>query len=183
MKKFIFLLLILLAASAADAQQSQAAPKPCALSLNEAPSFFGLKLQMSPAEVKSASGKKLKVKVKREGTFFQNFIDKKPPVFLPNVRALYLRFFERKLYQIEIFYDETIRETAQIHSPDAFVNRLTANFNLPPAAAWTAKDERFYELTCDGFSLAADNVLNPRVQLTDEAARARFEAAQKEKKK
>ncbi len=180
MRKIIFLLLILCAPRAAFAQRET---KICALTLRDAPAFFGLRLQMSPAEVKTVFGKSLKLKIKREGTFFQNFIDKKPPAFLPGVRALYLRFFDGKLYQIEIFYDRANRETAQINSPTDLVNRLSANFNLPGIAAWTAKDARFYKLTCDGFSLAADNVLNARVELTDEAARALFEDAQKRKKK
>lgn len=150
--------------------------------MRDAPAFFGLRLQMSPFEVKTVFGKSLKLKVKREGTFFQNFVDKKPPAFLPNVRALYLRFFDGKLYQIEIFYDEANRETARINPPTDMVNRLSANFNLPEIG-WETKDARFYKLTCGGFSLAADDVLNARVELTDEAASALFEDAKKRKKK
>lgn len=178
MRKIIFLLLILCAPRAAFAQRET---KICALTLRDAPAFFGLRLEMSPAEVKSVFGKSLKLKVKREGTFFQNFIDKKPPAFLPGVRALYLRFFDGKLYQIEIFYDKANRETAQINPPTDLVNRLSADFNLPEIS-WETKDARFYKLTCDGFLLAVDNVLNARVELTDEAARALFEDAQKRKK-
>lgn len=133
---------------------------------------------MSPAEVKTIFGRKLKLKVKREGTFFQNFTDKPPPVFLNGVRALYLRFFDRKLYQIEVFYaNETAeRETAAPSEAKAaeFAARLSASLNLPESSVWTNKFGE-YELKCAGFSIAADRVLNPRVELTDDAARAVFQ--------
>ena len=180
MKKY--LLLLSLSISLVSPCAAQDAEK-CALTLSGAPTIFGLQLQMTPAEVKTVFGKNLKLKVKREGTFFQNFIGKKPPAFLPDVRALYLRFFDGRLYQIEIFYDAAKPETAQIEAPTAFVKRMAANLNLPAAAFQTAKDKRFYKLNCDGFSLAADDVLNPRVELTDDAARALFEESQKRDKK
>lgn len=108
---------------------------------------------------------------------FQNFIDKPPPAFLPNVRALYLRFFDRKLYQIEIFYeDRNEQQTAA-----QFVDVLSKDFNLPQQL-WANKYEK-YKLNCNGFSLVADKVLNPHVELTDEATRARFEEDQKSKKR
>lgn len=181
-RKYLFLISLPLSLTTICAAQQNDARKICALTLTDAPAFFGLKLEMTPIEVKNVFGKSLKLKVKREGTFFQNFIDKKPPAFLPNVRALYLRFFDRKLYQIEIFYNEMKQESAQIQAPTELVNRLSANLHLPEIAAWTAKDERFYKLNCAGFSLAADVVLNPRIELTDDAERARFEAARKSKK-
>ena len=184
MKKFVLLLLIFFAALSSHAQQQQET-KICALTLSESPSIFGLKLQMSPAEVKTIFGKNLKLKVKRKGTFFQNFIDKQPPAFLPGVRALYLRFFDRRLYQIEVFYEnENKRETAQLTEKETteFISRLSANLNLPEITAWKTKDKIYYKLTCDGFSLAADTILNPHVELTNDAARALFEESQKTKK-
>lgn len=176
MKKYLFLFLIVTLIVPCAAQNGI-----CDLTPNDAPTVFGLRLQMTPAQVKTVFGKKLKLNVKRKGTFFQNFIDKPPPAFLTGVRALYLRFFDRKLYQIEVFYQNEIeRESAapsEIKTTE-FVNQLSANFNLPGIAAWDTKDKRYYKLTCDGFSLAADRVLNPHVELTDEAGRARFEEFQ-----
>ncbi len=132
---------------------------------------------MSPPEARAVFGGKLKIKVKKEGTFFQNYIEQNPPPFLAGVRALYLRFFDGKLYQIEIFYQtqnpkQTLAE---------FTERLSAQLNLP-SNLWTTQFNKA-ALACSEFSLAADNVLNPRVELTDEAIRARFEAAQEGKKK
>ncbi len=172
MKKLLFLLLFLiLGVPRASAQET------CDLPISAAPTFFGLRLEMTPAQVKSVFGKSLKLKIKREGTFFQNFIDKPPPAFLPDVRALYLRFFERKLYQIEIFYeDRNEQQTAA-----QFVDVLSKDFNLPQQL-WANKYEK-YKLNCNGFSLVADKVLNPHVELTDEATRARFEEDQKSKKR
>lgn len=173
MKKYTILFLIVFSAASSVAAQ----PKTCDLTLREAPSLVGLRLEMSPAQVKTVFGKSLKLNVKREGTFFQNFVDKPPPAFLPNVSALYLRFFDRKLFQIEVFYKlGTERETAAPSEKETgdFVNRLSADLNLPPEA-WASDDKRFYKLTCAGFSLAADRVLNPHVELTDEAARDAFQ--------
>ncbi len=154
-----------------------AAQETCGLRLTDSPTFFGLRLEMTPAQVKSVFGKSLKLKVKREGTFFQNFIKKPPPAFLPNVRALYLRFFDRKLYQIEVFYESKIEK----QTLEEFVNDLSANLNLPKNLWETVNGKS--KLDCAGFSLVADNVLNPRTELTDEAARLRFEESQKQKNK
>ncbi len=144
----------------------------CDSAISDAPTLLGLRLGMSPQETRDVFGGNLKIKVKKEGTFFQNYIEKKPPPFLPNVRALYLRFFERKLYQIEIFYAlQTKRQTLE-----EFTAGLSNKYNLSPDL-W-AKKYGTAEINCTAFSLVADNVLNPRIQLTDESIRARFEASQ-----
>lgn len=159
-----------------------AAREICDLRLNDAPTFFGLQLGMTPTEVKSVFGKSLKLKIRKEGSFFQNFIKKTPPAFLPDVRALYLRFFDYKLYQIEIFYEGENR-TAGYDKPGLaeFVRILSANKNLPDAFRENKKAQ--LELNCAEFSLVADNVLNPRIELTDEATRARFEESERRKKR
>ena len=144
----------------------------CDSAITDAPSLLGLRLGMSPQEARNVFGGKLKIKVKKEGTFFQNYIEKKPPPFLPNVRALYLRFYERKLYQIEIFYaPQSERRTLE-----EFTAELSNKYNLPPDL-WAQKYGTA-EINCTAFSLVADNVLNPRIQLTDEPIRTRFEASQ-----
>lgn len=164
--KTAFLIIIFFFSSAS------AQPPDCRFTVADAPNFLGLRLGMSPKEAKSVFGGKLKIKVKREGTFFQNYIDKEPPSFLPNVRALYLRFFDAKLYQIEIFYKP--QPTKQTLTE--FISRLDTRLNLPPDL-WVNEYGQA-ALNCDGFSLVADNVLNPRVELTDEILRARFQASQ-----
>lgn len=162
----LFLLLFFIAPCAAQ--------EKCDLRLKDAPQFFGFSLAMSPKQAQAVLGKKLKVKIKREGSFFQNFIDKPPPDFLRGVRAIYLRFFERRLYQIEVFYQ---RE----QNLDEFVSDLSVKSNLP-RNLWTTENGKA-QLDCEEFSIVADNVLNPRVELTDEISRALFEAKQKSKDK
>ena len=70
--------------------------------------LLNLQLGMSVEEVSNKLGKNLGIKTKKQSDyrFFQNYINKKPPQNLIGVRTIYLRFFEKKLYQAEIFYDE-----------------------------------------------------------------------------
>lgn len=177
MKKFLFLLFLLPSLFAPCAAQEQ-----CGLTSNEAPNFFGLRLNMTPAEVKGVFGKSLKLKIRKQGVFFQNFIRKPPPAFLPGVRALYLRFFDYKLFQIEIFYAAPNNKAGtERRTLNKFIRNLSAEKNLP--AAFRENENGALELKCAGFSLVADNVLNPRTELTDEATRARFEEFELRKKR
>ena len=143
----------------------------CDLNLSDAPALRGFRLGMSPAEARAVSGGKLKIKIKREGSFFGYFIEDRPPTFLSDVRALYLRFFGGKLFQIEIFYEPTAAQTLE-----EFIAQTSSQTNLAPDL-WTRERDRAI-VTCAGFSIVADNVLNPRVELTDDAARVLFDAAQ-----
>lgn len=169
MKVIYILLLTLFFAFACAAQDA------CQLEIENAPVLSGLKLGMSPADARNVFGKDLKIKNKRSGeyTFFQNFIEKNAPNSLTNVRALYLRFFEGALYQIEIFYEEE----SGVQTLEEFINQQSAKLNLP-LAAWRIK-YGIAEMTCGTFSLAADKFLNPRLELTDETARARVLAKRK----
>jgi hypothetical protein len=144
----------------------------CRLTLNEAPALRGLRLGMSPDEVRNLSGGKLKIKIKREGSFFGYFIEEHPPEFFNDVRALYLRFFDSKLFQIEIFYELS----ASVRSLDDFTAQISSQTNLLPVF-WKREHNRAVIL-CDGFSLVADNLLNPHIELTDEKTRVLFDAVQ-----
>src|SRR5690349_1786721 len=70
--------------------------------------FLNLQLGMNVAEVNQRFGRVVQIKIKNNDDyrFFQNYIDRRPPNNLSGVRAFYLRFFEKKLYQIEVFYEE-----------------------------------------------------------------------------
>lgn len=153
--------------------------KACQLELKDAPALLNLKLGTTTVEARGLFGKTLKIKNKRSGeyTFFQNYIEKAPPALLPNVRALYLRFFDGRLYQIEIFYAD---EDAALTLED-FVNRKSSELNLPAPGAWQI-EYNFARLDCAGFSVAADRILNSRLELTDEAARAAVETEREKKK-
>jgi hypothetical protein len=144
------------------------------------PRLLNLYLGMSPEEVQASLGrsKDVKIKIKKKGdrTFFQNFITKRPPQSLNGVRALYLRFFEGRLYQIEIFYEE--RNDAK--TLDEFVALLSAQLNFS-ALSWQI-EKGMARINCGGFSLVADKILNPHVEITDEAIRAKVEELRKQKK-
>jgi hypothetical protein len=168
---FAFLLILFFAFCAA----AQADSPVCALT--SAPRLQGLSLGMSPAEVQGVFGKDLKVKVKNSGerTFFQNYIGKAAPATLAGVRALYLRFLDGRLYQIEIFYEER----AAVPTLEAFTAELSAQMKFPAGVNWQfAKNKAV--LDCGAFTIVADKPLNPRAALTDVAKLA--EAAARRKK-
>lgn len=156
-----------------------AAQETCRLELKDAPSFFNLKLGMTDEQVRDQFGKKLKFKPKKkteERTFFQNFIAHSPPAALTGVRALYLRFLNRKIYQIEIFYENR----AEWQTLAGFTSSLATTQNFANALWTTVADKA--EVKCVDFTLLADNVLNPRIELTDDAARTKaLKARQKQR--
>jgi hypothetical protein len=156
---------------------SCAAQETCGLEAKEAPALLGLKLGIAPAQARGVFGKDLKIKNKRKGeyTFFQNFIEKPPPNSLAGVRALYLRFFDGSLYQIEIFYEEK----SQLQTLEAFTAMLSSKWNFPVSLWITAQGKA--RIDCGELTLVADNVLNPRIEITNESDRARVEARRKRK--
>ncbi len=166
----IFLILILTATFALNIS----AREKCELSVNAAPTLFNLKLGMSGAQAKRAVSNRLNIKNIKTGTFFQNFINNSPPPNLNGIRAVYLRFFDSKLYQIEIFY---ANENANLEN---FVRDFSARENLPFEFWQIAYGNA--SLECEGFSIKSNNYLNPRIELTDELINAQFEESQKKKK-
>jgi hypothetical protein len=168
----IAFLLTLIFAFGAAAQDSPS----CVL--REAPRLLDLSLGMSPTQVQSVFGKDLKFKVKASGdrVFFQNYIGKPARGKLAGVRALYLRFLDGSLYQIEIFYDE--RRAAP--TLEAFAAELVTNMNLPSETTWTfAKNRALIE--CGAARIVADQPVDPRVELTDTTKLAEAEARRKKK--
>ncbi|HEX8196138.1 MAG TPA: hypothetical protein VF571_08120 [Pyrinomonadaceae bacterium] len=142
----------------------------CDLKSNEAPALFNLRLGMSPEDVQAVFGRNLKIKIKKNGNkvFFQNFIEKPAPPILNGVRALYLRFFDRRLYAIEIF----LEDRPEIKTLEDFTDYLSATLRLPNS--W--REERSKQtINCADFSVFADKILNPRVELIDNAIAAKAE--------
>lgn len=171
--KSLFAVLILLSCAAFGTAQES-----CDLTSKRAPLLLNLRIGMSPEQARSVFGKALKIKIKKRGarTFFQNYIKKPAPEPLRGVRALYLRFFDLKLYQIEIFYEPR----ADLPNLEAITNALAAQLNTP--AVWEIKNGRAL-VKCGANSLVADNVLNPRIELTDETIRAQIEARREKDEK
>ena len=134
---------------------------------------------MSPEQARSVFGRDLKIKIKKNGerTFFQNYIKQPAPNSLRGVRALYLRFFDRRLYQIEIFYEPQ----PNLKTLEDIAAALSSQLNFP-AADWKIENNRA-ETVCGETSLVADHILNPRVELTDETVRAKVEVSREKDKK
>ncbi len=141
----------------------------CDLTAKNATLLLNLPIGMSPEQTQTVFGKALKIKIKKKGerTFFQNYIKKPAPESLRGVRALYLRFYDGKLYQIEIFYE--LR--ADLNTLESVTNQLAAQFNFPNTG-WQIKNN-LAEIRCGEISLVTDYILNPRIELTDETIRAK----------
>ncbi len=135
---------------------------------------------MSPEQARNVFGKDLKIKIKKKGerTFFQNFIKKPAPNSLRGVRALYLRFFDRRLYQIEIFYESR----PNLRTLEDITTALSSQLNFP-ILDWKIKNNRAAINCSSEISLVADNILNPRVELTNETVRAKVKESREKDKK
>ncbi|MDQ3131182.1 MAG: hypothetical protein M3Q99_10535 [Acidobacteriota bacterium] len=133
--------------------------------------LLGVNLKMSNAQVKTVLGKALKIKNNRKGVyiFFQNYIEKPAPPPLTGVRAVYLRFYDGALYQIEIFYEN--QNNSQTLAD--FVNLQSSYFGLS-TSEWQTKNN-VARAVCGEISLAADVILNPHIELTDETVLAKVE--------
>jgi len=150
----------------------------CQKTLAESPSISGLKLGMSFQDLQATIGSSIKIKPTKsgEGTIFENFFDHSAPSSLAGVRALYVRFFNNRTYQIEVFYEEK----AGITKIEDLTAHMSQEFDLPPMA-WTAKNG-IATMKCGGFSLSADKVLNPHIELTDDAELAAFNEKRRREK-
>jgi hypothetical protein len=155
--------------------------QPCSRGLTNAPALFGFRLGMSFDDVRSILGPTIKFWKKPpkngEGIFFQNFIEEPPSNTLSGVRALYLRFFNNKLYQVEIFYEDKDRPTKL----SDFTNRLSRQIDLP-TDSWSIKNGQA-AINCGDFMLTADTILNRHVELTDDAADQAFKKERQKQKK
>ena len=152
--------------------------QPCSKTLGVAPALAGFRLGMSIEQTQEALGSRYKIPKKKtgEGSFFQNFEGEQPPSSLSGVHALFLRFFDFKLYQIELFYEDS----AKPNKLDQLTQTLSADLALPPAG-WTIQKGKAV-MNCGDFILTADTLLNPHVELTDDALSKAFQAKQNETK-
>jgi len=156
-----------------------AAQQPCELASKSAPLLLNLHIGISPEQARGVFGNELKIKFRKNGerTFFQNFIKQPAPNSLRGVRALYLRFYDRRLYQIEVFYEPR----PDLKMLEDVTNALSSQLNFP-ALDWKIKNNRA-ETICGETSLVADNILNPRIELTNETIRAKVKELRVKDKK
>lgn len=171
MKSAALVFIFLLFAAAISAQE------PCRLDAKAAPLLLNLQLGILPEQAQNILGRDLKIKIRKNGerTFFQNYIKNPAPESLRGVRALYLRFFDRRLYQIEIFYEP--RQDLQMLEDVS--NTLATQLSFPDTN-WQIKNNRA-EIACGENSIVADNILNPRIELTNETTRAKIIELRKKK--
>lgn len=149
----------------------------CVQITNTSEILLNLKLEMTVDEVNQKFGSfKIKIKNSDDYRFFQNYIDRKPPKDLNGVRAIYLRFFNKKLYQIEVFYEENKYPT----DIKNFAEIISTQLNLP-IADWKFANRQGV-LNCGETSIKADYQLNPRIELTNEAIRKQVDEANKKTK-
>lgn len=148
---------MLFAASAVVAQDE------CVFDTN--PGMSGVFLDSPVSEVNTALKGDLKVKVKQNGerTFFKNWLKRPAKGRLQGVRALYLRFLDGILYQIEIFYNDGVGG----NDLESFLGYVSKE-NGFPRDKWKVTNG-YAKFSCDGFSFEADRVLNPHVQISIEA--------------
>lgn len=151
----------------------------CRLDLVDSPKLLDLKLGMSSAEADAVFGRNLKVKAKREGqsSTFKTYLKKDGKGSLKGVRALFLRFDQDVLYQIEIFY----KTEYKWQTLPEFINDYSTQNNFP-LELWETK-YGYSKVKCKGFSLDADYILNPHIQLTDNVIEERVDKYRAEKAK
>lgn len=169
MRLILLILSILFTFSALKAQEE--------CTLTEPPPLFNLRLGMTVPEVNAALSGDLKVKAKPEGerSFFKNWIKKEAKGKLAGMRAIYLRFFDGRLYQIELFYQE---EHGWVDL-ESMLGDLTSRSGFP-REFWKVKNG-YAKAECEGFSLDADKVLGAHFQITDDAVIAAVEESRKKK--
>lgn len=156
MKLFILNLFLLICIAPVHAQ------KDC--DLKNAPALLGLNLGISTEQARKANNRRLKVKNEDDGeyTFFENYIDKSAKGNLQGLKAVYLRFYENRLFQIELFY----KDKYKWQNLTEFIDDYSARNNF--SADFWKVEYGYAKAACDGFSLKADYILNPHIQLTDD---------------
>ena len=154
------------------------AQETCTQLTQTADILLNLQLGMSVEDVSNKLGKNLGIKTKKKGDYryFQNYINKKPPNNLTGIRAFYLRFFEKKLYQAEIFYVED-KYPPEIKS---FAEIISTQLSLPLTDWKFANKQGVFR--CGDNSITADYQLNPRIELTNETIKKQVDETNKKTK-
>jgi len=171
MKLFLITISILFLAINVSAQEK------CELALEQAPMLQNLRLGMLPQEVTSALKLKLKVKTKGQKSFFKSYAKKKAKRNLAGIRAIFLRFYDGKLYQIEFFYEKDYRW----QNLESLLDYYSTQNNFPKE--FWQNEYGYASADCKGFSLDADYILNPHIQLTNDAIAELVEKERAEKEK
>jgi len=168
---------ILCTAIVADAQSVTCSQKQD--QLKNATELFGVRLGMTPQEVKTQLplvqfGRKDPFGVMKT-SFNPHFDPRVEKTAFPDVRTISLDFLDDKLVTLWIGYEATFKWPKL----DEFVTNFSSSLSVP--AAWSVKGSG-RQLTCDGFSIFASMIGGgPAIRITDATApdviTARVEAA------
>src|SRR5437870_11517101 len=161
----------------ANAQSTSCPLKPDQLA--HAPELFGVRLGMTPPEVKTLLplvqfGRPDPFGVMKT-SFNPHFDSRVDKTAFPDVRTISLDFLDGKLVTLWIGYESTFKW----QNLDEFVAGIQKSLNLP--AEWAAK-RGGRQLSCEGFSVFVSMIGGgPSIRITDETAQeiiaARREAA------
>jgi hypothetical protein len=166
MKTFLITISILIFALTINAQEK------CELNLSQSPTLQKLKLGMTPSEASNVLGIKVKVKPEGQRSFFRNYIKKKAKGNLTGIRALFVRFYDGKIYQIEIFYEKDYRW----QTLESMIDDYSASNNFPKE--FWLNEYGYAKANCKGFSIDADYILNPHIQISEDAIAELVESKQ-----
>src|SRR5205085_5538857 len=149
-----------------DAQSTSCSLKPDQLAT--APELFGVRLGMTPEEIKTLLplvqfGRADPFGVMKT-SFNPHFDQRVDKTAFPDVRTISLDFLDGKLVTLWIGYEATFKWP----TVDPFVTNFSKSLGV--AADWPVK-RNGRELKCDGFSLFASMIGGgPSIRITDERA-------------
>ena len=159
-----------------NAQSSSCSLKPDQLA--NVPELFGVRLGMTPQEVKTPLPLVQFGRADPFGlmktSFNPHFDPRVDKTAFPDVRTISLDFLDGKLVTLWVGYEETFKWPKL----DEFVANFSKSLNVP--ADWPAK-KNGRELTCDGFSLFASMIGGgPSLRITDKTAQEAIAARREE---
>jgi hypothetical protein len=163
--RFISIFLVLLIVLTSDSYAQ------CDLVIEDSPKMVGLRLGMTAAEANVALGRAAKVKVKKDGqySYFKSYLKKgKSKGVLTGARAFYVRFYKKRLYQIEIFYHRDHRWS----NLESLISDYSTESAFP-FQFWAIR-HGYAKAKCDGFTVKADYILNPHLEISDTGVLAKL---------
>ncbi len=146
--------------------------------LTNVPELFGVRLGMTPQEVKTllplVQFGRADPFGEMKTSFNPHFDPRVEKTAFPDVRTISLDFLDGKLVTLWIGYEATFKWPKL----DQFVANFSKSLNVP--ADWPVK-RNGRELTCDGFSLFASMIGGgPGIRITDETAQGVIVARRQE---
>ncbi|MDH3493259.1 MAG: hypothetical protein OEM82_06885 [Acidobacteriota bacterium] len=135
----------------------------CTVTTGESPKLVNLRLGMSPEEVNAALGGASTVKVKKDTryTHYRRFKKGKAKGQLAGVKTFWIRFFEKRVYSIEVFFHE--------YGNFQDVEYLAKRYSAAHDFAYENFEVKYgyARAECEGFSVKADYILDPHIEISD----------------